>query len=291
LTQYHYVILPRLEVAGANAQPVTWLLGPPPITAYQGFVHALALFLGVKSHAGFALIHHDVEQLGDTISGVLHPFQQRGAQLVDHRDYASATPHLLSSQPSARCRVTVSLIVRFDAESALAEHKIERFLRGARIAGGSVVAHGFSARDASLIRPRAHYSADIALRLGTGFAVRERPDLLTMRTGDKDIIAPFLRAITRSFEPSDSIAAGADDARNWIMPTTVGYAQISRQESRDQVRQGLKHAFAEPLLALVEYVPLRRTQPLFWTPRWPAPGVYVVSTTPGDTPRLEKGLE
>ncbi|HEB71385.1 MAG TPA: type I-F CRISPR-associated protein Csy2, partial [Nitrospirae bacterium] len=38
-----YLLIPRLEVKNANAQPAWWIIGPPPMTAYAGFAQALAL--------------------------------------------------------------------------------------------------------------------------------------------------------------------------------------------------------------------------------------------------------
>jgi CRISPR-associated protein Csy2 len=288
-----------MEVQNANAQPTTWMIAAPPITAFGGMAHALALALGATSHCGFSVIHHDIVFLGDEVNGNLNPHQIRGASFIDKDDYSSKNKYALASQPTARCHMTVSMVVRFDVNDTISGSKIEQFLRGGRIAGGSIIDHKFSARDPSLVIPRAFYSDEIARRIGNGFSLRERQDLMAMQEGDKDRIDPFLRAITRPFEtpcaagakvqelpiettlapPAEIVSANLEgDKRKWISPTALGYAQTTTAKERGAVRNGLPHAFAEPLIGLVEYQSIRKTPLSFWQASHPAEGVFVFTT-------------
>lgn len=292
---YHYVILPRLQVQNANAQPILWMIAPPSMMAYSGFAHAFALAVGASTHAGFAVVHHDIAFQGEISGGEINPHQFRAAQFIDKVDYSSKSKYALSSQPTARCHMTVSLVIRFDAESSINETKIEPFLRAARIAGGSIVQHRFSIKDKTLILPRANYSRCIADRVGGGFSLKERKDLMFLQSGDKDRLDPFIRTITRPFDPLpegpvDPLAV--TDNRKWITPTTLGYMRVTELAERSMVRNGLLHAFAEPLLGFIEYQSVRHYPLSFWTMQWPSKGAYVVSTDePGCLGEVSKNKE
>lgn len=269
-----------MEVQNANALPANWLVGPPPITAFGGMAHALALSIGAPSHSGFAIVHHDLSYLGDECRGNINMHQLRGASLIDHLDYSAKSKHSLSSQPAARCHMTVSMVVRFDADLNLSEAKIERFLRTARIAGGQIVNHQFSAKDKTLVFPRAFYSDEIALRIGSGFGIHERLDLMALQDGDADRMDPFVRVISRPFERSADPDVEHDGSR-WIAPTSMGFAQVTPEADRMMVRNGLRHAYAEPLIGFIEYVPIRKKPLSFWQAAQPADGVFVFTTSPG----------
>lgn len=265
-----YLILPRLHVCNANAQPAAWMIGPPPVTAYAGFAHALARACGAGHHQGVGIVHHDIQFLGEVEKGTLYPHQFRAASFIDKDDYASSNKHALSLQPSARCHLTVSLAIRFDAELPVDLQRVAAFLRGARLAGGAIVSHLFSETKDDCLLEDERDVARITKAIGAGFGLHERTDLMSLQADDEDLLDTFLRVTDRSHT--------RDKEDSWILPTALGYAQITPARPRANVRGGLPHAFAEPLIGLIQYRQLRTHDLPFWRYTCPRPGVFVVST-------------
>ena len=264
----HYIVIPQLEVANANAQPVWWMIGPPPVTAYLGFAHALALKLGVAAHDGVAIVHHDIQFLGerhwDYGVDTLLPQQFRAASFIDADDYSDKNKYALSTQPSARCRLKASLVIRFKDDDSFSMDDVPRILRGARLAGGGIVRHG-----------EARYSdttdiAELTKAVGSGFSIVERQDLMVLAEGERDMLDVILR-LTRPGETPDK-------DRAWLLPTSLGYIEISPRRRRRHVRGDFPHAYAEALVGLVQYRSLRDAGLHFWRYGQPHPHVFVAST-------------
>lgn len=278
----HYLVIPEIEVRNANAQPAWWIIGPPPITAYMGFAHAFGLHLQALPN-GIAILHHDIQFLGETIGGSFRPNQFRSASFIDDQDYNSKNPSVLSSQPTARCHVSVSLVLRFSEDCVLSERTATSFLRGRRLAGGDIVRYGkpfllAEQNDPEAVRQFVHRNIRRSL-----WSLVDRSDLMIPVEGDRDPLDTLLR-VTRRFESpkapqSGSIEAPSDDDRAWLTPTTLGYAEISERKHRRNVREGLLHAYAEPLVGLVQYKPLRHSGLKFWSSTSPMPGVYLASAS------------
>lgn len=231
-----YLVIPRVQVNNANAQPVYWIVSAPPPTAFHGFSHALGLAIGAQTQ-GIGIIHHHIEFLGEAVFGTLHPYQFRAAGLIDQDDYSSKNPYALSAQPSARCHLTVSLVIRFTgaAEAQLSLEKVHNFLAQARIAGGSIIEY-----------EEINLSSDpeeICKTIHSGQALHERQDLMVREPGE-DYLDVILRQ-TRNHKDK------------FLMPTTLGYRTITPIEKRRNSRKRLPHAYVDPLVGLVQYQPLR----------------------------------
>ena len=264
----HYVIIPRMVVRNANAQPVWWIIGAPPVTAYIGFAHALALHLKVSRHDGIAIVHHDIQFLGemnwDYGVKTLLPHQFRAASFIDKADYSSKNPYALSSQPSARCHLTVSVVIRFEDDAMFRESDIALFLHGGRLAGGAIIEWGkpvVLADEADIDK--------VVKQVGSGFSLVERQDLMVMQEGDRDMLDVLLR-LTKRTKP--------DDDRHWLQPTTLGYAEITPRQQRKNVRGDFPHAYCEPLVGLAQYKSIRDAGLAFWRFTHPHPSVFTAST-------------
>jgi CRISPR-associated protein Csy2 len=274
---YTYLVIPHLRVLNANAQPVSWLIGPPPVTAYAGFAHALARAIGAGRHQGVGIVHHDIQFLGEVDFHNLYPHQFRAASFIDKDDYASSNKHALSAQPTARCHLSVSLAVRFDVDAAPDTGQVGAFLRGARLAGGTIVEHGFFPDRKGCVFEDENDVSVIRGAIGSGFGLHERADLMAMQPGDRDLLDTLLR-VTRPDKKTI-------EDRSWVQPTTVGYAQITSAIKRRNARDDLPHAFAEPLIGLVQFRSLRGTDAdlPFWRYTYPHPDVFVISTNTDHT--------
>lgn len=265
----HYIVIPRIQVRNANAQPVWWIIGAPPVTAYVGFAQALALHLNAGSHDGIAVVHHDIQFLGETNwefgTKTLLPHQFRAASFIDKDDYSSKNAHVLSSQPSARCHLTVSLVIRFDDDASFSEEAIAPFLRGGRLAGGTIIEHG---------EPVVFADEDdidkVVKVVGAGFSLIERQDLMVKQEGDRDMLDVLLRLTKRVKE--------RDEDRIWLLPTTLGYAEITPRKQRKNVRGDFPHAYCEPLIGLAQYRSIRDAGLEFWRFTHPLPSVFAAST-------------
>jgi CRISPR type I-F-associated protein Csy2 len=267
---YSYLIIPRIQVQNANAQPVAWIIGPPPVTAYAGFAHALALAAGATGHCGVGIVHHDIQFLGEEAYFTLNPHQFRAAGLIDPEDYAKGGNNL-SAQPSARCHLTVSLAIRFKADEALSITLVEPFLRGARLAGGSIVEHGFHPENSACFFDDEADVDVIINAIGSGHAIHERQDLMQKQDHHTDILDTLLQAANQAKTPE------AD--AHWLMPTALGYVQITPATKRNKSRGDIDHAFAEVLVGMVQYRLLRTEGLPFWRYTHPKPGVFVCATT------------
>lgn len=270
----NYLVIPRINVNNANAQPAWWMIGPPPITAYAGFSHALALALGLPRCKGFGVVHHDIQFLGETIGGNFRPHQFSAAMFIDENDHVKAPnpanpgkmreqpsvrtskmavvkKHPLSSQPTARCRLSVSLVIRFDDDDGLdIEGALQRFLRGARLAGGNIVKYGKIALFGNLNEASEY--------LKVGHAIHERQDLMVRQEGDRDMLDVVLRLTDPQHYRADP------EATPWLLPTTLGYRAITPFQQRKNVRNGFPHAYAEPLVGMVQYRTLREAPLPIW---------------------------
>jgi CRISPR-associated protein Csy2 len=268
---YTYLILKRLQVQNANAQPVAWLIGPPAVTSYVGFAQALTLAINAEKHSGIAIVHHDIQFLGEVEKNTLYPHQYRSASFIDKEDYASSNKYALSMQPTARCHLTVSVVIRFEPYVPVNLLLVKKFLRQARLAGGVVVEHRFSETDEACLLEDQHDLDKVIKTIGSGFAIHYRDDLRHPRPEDHDMLGTFLRVTQPSRERSP------EDA--WVIPTALGFAQITPLRQRKNVRGDFPHAYAESLIGFIQYRSLRQQRTLpFWRYTWPEEGVFLVST-------------
>jgi CRISPR-associated protein Csy2 len=274
---YSYLLLPQLEVQHANALSSYWAISPECVMAARQMGHALARSLGAVEHeAGVAMVHHHVELLGERLPNdktwKFRLQQRRAATFIDASDYSSKNTHAISLQPVATMHLRVSLVLRFHAGAQLRRSRVEAFLHGGRLAGGQVVSHG----EIEILGSE----ADAWGRITSGHVVVERPDLMRPAADDVDLVDAFFRAVADYPDGRQGDSA----RRPWVVPATLGYAAISPIEERPGAREGWPAAFAEPLMGLVQYQPIREARQNgvlpFWDYAYPEPGVFVVTHAP-----------
>lgn len=265
---YKHVVVPNIQILNANAQPTPWLIGAPPVTAYAGFAHAFALAMGADKHDGVGVVHHGIQFLGDIENDTLLPHQYRAASFIDKDDYAASNKYILSSQPTVRCHLNVSVIIRLNNYSTLDFKKVDLFLRGGRLAGGAIISHDFDAKTCVLNNEA--YSLAVKPVIGPGYAVHERQDLMCLIEDDADVLDTLLR-VTRP-------GKGNSEGESWLQPTTLGYAQITPVSQRRDSRNNLPHAYVESLVGLVQYKDFFKYDVPFWQYSYPEPGVFVLTT-------------
>ena len=260
------VLLPRMEVTGANAQAAWWFLAPPSPTAYVGFGQALALKClpsdAAHDFIGVGVVVHDYRLRAEKVPGTysLLPHQLRAAALINGDDYSSKNKNALSLQPTARCDLTVSLAIVFEEDAKVDMEKVTKFLRNARIAGGVV---GSDLPDPILLSTM----GQVRDSLKRGFALHARLDLMEP-TSEKDTLDALLQATLPTKENQK--------ANPWVMPATFGYATVTEIKDRVWTRDGHPHAFAEPLVGLVQLNSLKEASIPIWKFKRPSDRVFLV---------------
>lgn len=255
-----YLVFPRVRVQAANMLSASFLMGGPPVFAAYGLGEALCFHLGGGAKVtGMALIHHNREELGQSFYGVFSPQQRRAAAFTfgksaNGSDYSSKNPHALSLQPVACAHLRVSIIWELEQVAGVVEAR--EFLHRARLSGGLVTGHGEIVLEDSL---EAAFD-----RVGNGYVVTDRRDMLE----DKGKNQAELLVEALGAQPS----AGEDNT--WLSATCLGYAAITSFEHRGGARCGYPHAFAEPLVGMVQYRSLRQwrkeadAEEALWRPVW-----------------------
>lgn len=261
-----YLVLPHMRVQGANMYNAAFLMGGPPVLAAWFMTHALGRKMDMADHVlSMAFVLHSQTPLGDSFYGVFNPQLRRGAAYTfgpsrNGTDY-SKNKQALSLQPVARAHMEVSLVVGI--RDLGATEGIDSLLVGGRLAGGTIT---------SMAKPCLHRTVREALEyVRTGYVVRDRRDLLE-REGVGNRAEQFVAAL--GHKPAEN------DGLGWLSATCLGYAATTPFEKRAGAREGYEHAFAEPLIGLVQYVPIRRclgedmaTQSL-WRSEWTTPDVF-----------------
>jgi CRISPR-associated protein Csy2 len=285
------LLIPHIRIQAANALTHPLIINAAPIMAVVGWSRSLGLDtkLGVRP-TGVGILHHDAQMLGEWNQTAYRfiPQQRRGAVYINNTDYSSKNKYALSLQPTATCHLTVSLVLHFKTPISLMA--MERLLAKAKIAGGTVIEHG----DLQTFDSEQAFFNSAASR--AGFWVIERTDLLE---GTDNPMEALIRHIGTNSSAKPAISeeavasieinpldnpiaptASPDRATSWLAPTTLGYVLITDAENKHQVREGYPHAFAEPLMGLVQYQSARKqtvTAIPYWRQGWLTEAVYVVS--------------
>lgn len=266
----HYLTIPHIQVQAANLSNSNLVTGGPQLMAAHLLAEALARNAQFRSKVtGILYVHHHITPLGEKVYGVFRPQQRRAAAFTftnkKGKDYSSTNPHALSLQPTASAHLQLSLVIELSGYESPAE-PVDKFLRRARFAGGSILNHGPVVGGGSI--------EEATEGIRSGYVILDRRDLMTTGHG----ATPVDRLVTALGQwPS------AGDDNHWLSATCVGYAGLSPFENRAGIREGDKgyqHAFCEPLIGLIQFQPWRTVAddlfPCLWRPRWLQEDVYVV---------------
>lgn len=231
-----YLILPRLQVAGANAMQSPQVLSQSPLMAAVMFGHNLGLKLDLDVE-GVAYLHHSSQVIGLDTAYDLAPAQYKGASsFTDPKgDYASGS-RSLSLQPTASMHLTVSLVIALDDDEVPLD-EVNAFLRSARLAGGQIIEYA----KPILVQSK----RDLLHKLNSGFWLVDRRDLSDGFEHKPAELALHIAAIDKKEEP-------------WLSLTNLGYALLSKPTEKANIRFGYAHAYSEALLGPVQLVPLRK---------------------------------
>ncbi len=233
-----YLLIPNMHVQTANVLHSSFLVGGPPVMAAFFFAHAMGRQLGKQVQvSAVAYIHHHRQVLGEQF-GRTSLQQRRGAAFTfsnkPKKDYSSKNEHALSLQPVANAHLRLSLIIEIERLTSV--DSVSRFLYGARFSGGQIISHDTPVRFDEL--------EDALDKAPDGFYVLDRSDLMQKRNGKNqaETLVAQLGANPKC-PPTPS----------WLSAACLGYAMLTPFADRQGAREGYRHAFAEPLIGLVQY--------------------------------------
>jgi CRISPR-associated protein Csy2 len=257
-----YIVIPRIEVSGANAQSAWWVVSGPSPMAWLGLVRNIALQSGVQdSHKiNVAIIHHDIEYRGEfTQYGDFLPAQYKGACLTNSKDGAQRSKDYAAGslsmglQPTALCNIRATLVI--EGLAGVTDSELSKRLSCSRLAGGQIQSLGKI--------ERVDYD-DIFSKIGSGFFLKDQSGLLKGIPPDEMIDSLMQRLRQKQDENGNKIKND-----QWLVPMSLGYLPITAPTHKVSARADLPHAYAEPLVGLIEYVSKSKTKEddlktLFW---------------------------
>jgi CRISPR-associated protein Csy2 len=242
-----YILIPRIEISGANAQSAYSIVSGPSPLAFMGFARKLFIDLNggdvtESDQVEVAILHHDLEMRGEQFFH-FHPWQIRGGSLTSSNngtssDYVSGTKSM-SLQPLALCNLTASLII--SGIDGFGEQEIENAVQQMRIAGGQIQRCG----------KIVSYTNFSDIRIGNGFFIKDRNDLLSDVPAEKKM-SVFLKVLHESKQPKSQFP--------WLLPMNLGYLPVTPFTEKKSARGQFPHAYAEPLVGLIQYVSPRQLQ-------------------------------
>ncbi len=260
-----YLVIPSMRVHGASLLTSNPVAGGPPLMACALFAHQIAREAGARD-MGFFLIHHDRQELGQFVYGRFQGQQRRAAMFIDGCDHSSANKNKngyssLSLQPTLSAHLRVSVVIKFDDLQDV--DAVQKMLARAKFAGGTVISHGQIETQETL---QAAFK-----RLPSGFVLRDKSSELEQPGESRAAV------LVKKLAANPQIDAHPP----WLSATTLGYATVTEFKHKGGAREGLEHAFAEPLTGLVQYVSIRKAAPelksLMWSYAWPHPDVFLLT--------------
>lgn len=256
-----FVVLQHIKAQRANLQQTHYLVAATPVFATVMLGHAIAARLGVRD-LGVGIVHHSasphIEYIPNT-NGWMNgfPCQFRGA--TGEIASGGTGPTQNAVQPAVTGDLDVSLVLRIEDGPDMSDVRKVVASMGVRLAGGKVP------------RPPRILEADdlaSAIRMcGRGYWVSDATQTVRDRLADG---TPIIEAVM------GRVAGG------WHVPATLGYRALTRFEQRSGARDGLDHAYSEPVVGLVRYNSVfslghdGAPPPVLWSHRWITDSMFVV---------------
>lgn len=294
-----FLVIPRIKIEHANAMQAWWLMAPPsPMTIY-GFSRALAMRCDL-SISGMAIAHHGLQWLAAEKSGnrfikkdkggredknwdirfcniQVIPQQPQGATFIDEQDHISSG-FAKSLQPTARCHAEMSVVLDI-GDSPVHLDDVKDFLWSGRIGGGTIVEHGF----VEILES----SEKVIQKIGGGFWIVDRSEMVlqAMRSSSMDGTEALIHVLGKNarqrnvyYGSNERDQETMEKPESWLSANVFGYATLEPPKERIGVRNGVLHAYAEPMVGLMQYRSVRKEPCVpFWQYHSnPEKGVYLV---------------
>jgi len=153
------------------------------------------------------------------------------------------------------------------------------FLWSGRLGGGNIVEHGPVEICAS--------SEEAIRKIGGGFWIVDRSDMVSqaMQSFGLDGTEALIHVLGANAQLGKAYGgAGAGERKtmekreSWLSANVTGYAALEPLKERTGVRNGVRHAYAEPMVGLIQYRSAREEKRVpFWRYHTiPEKGVYLM---------------
>lgn len=234
-----------LKVSKTNMLQNLSIFAPAPVFAAVMAMHALDKRMENIGVRGVGILHQNatpwmehMEKKGGYLQTEM--VQRRGATLFDPVSKPLENP----MQPMALADLEWTLLLAHDRTAD--EQRFQEALSTMRLAGGeirSLQIAQFETMDAAMGSLRSGFWMDDATHL---LAASENP----------------MKALLQQQRNSA-----------WMVPVNLGYALLESPKERRGARDGLRHAFAEHMIGLVQYRSIRKvrteiTEDRLWRWRW-----------------------
>jgi hypothetical protein len=253
-------VIKGIKAQRANVQQTNYLVSPVPVFAAVMLGHAIADRLG-KRDLGVGIIHHScelhIEHIPNTSGWIeSYPCQFRGAT----GDIASggSGPTQNSIQPSVTGDLNVSLILGIESGASTADVRKVIETMNLRLAGGKVV------RQPTVLEAEDLW--DAIKQCGRGYWVSDATPVVRDR-------------LAKGMSIAEAVLGHVPGG--WYVPATLGYRTLTRFEQRSGARDGLDHAYGEPVVGLVRYQSVfslrnQGQRPTLWSHGWVTDSLFVV---------------
>ena len=279
-----YMVIPKIEVQGANAMSCPYIVGFPAMTAWLGACHAMQRKMKIADEAlkdfcvhGVAASCHsfNLKKFKDHFDTYNYLAGVRKPLVKNNKNNTWGQPAFIEE---ARADGTVSLLLEItgvDAETKeKAENAAESILAQMKLAGGDIMRYKkpeiyFMAGDAEMKKKIRH---KILGRLMPGYVLIDRTDLLKDIHDEAggDMLDALLKAISVHYkkERDEETFSPSKMRPGWLVPTAAGYRAISDVCSLDNQRDtAYPHKFVESIMTLGEFIlptKVNRIDDLLW---------------------------
>lgn len=256
------LILPHLKIHNANALSSPFTIGFPAMTAWLGFVHALARKLNqaglsdlmlhsaaVVSHRCDVQTHKGEGDFVHSIIGTGNPLDKDGSRSAFIEE--------------ARCHLDVSLVIEWSGNEEQVQQpeftqQLQAVIATMKVAGGDVLSVGKPSGKSVITEED---TAQVLRQLMPGYVLIERRDLMieAMQQGD-DALDALLGYLTvhhhcLQLEDQSVVWHSQRKASGWIVPIATGFQGISPLGEAQNLRDpSVPHRFAESVVTLGQFV-------------------------------------
>lgn len=238
--------LQNIMVQHANMLPILNIVSFPSLMAFTGFANALAYNYGLReSSVTIISTGNDVE------IGLVNKYGQRNTNNIKGINTFTSSKSKkdlpLSEQPNVLGRLSLTLYIYFDDSIAESLRKdkdsgklLKELLTRYRIAGGVISSIG-----SIEILTKESIQEDIISKNKTGYFVVDERELIDKRNDEVNQAEAALDILQES------------NYENRLALTTVGYYLLENPVEREGSRNDKLHAYAEPLVGLISFKPVR----------------------------------
>ena len=216
----------EITASNINAFNCHMVYGYPSPFTFWGFAHNIALKLNGKlENERFLFINHFYEARvsGDNFNIAFNRFRSSSRE-------ASSRP---AQTDDPRANINFSIIFEIYNEDELHIDDIQELLKSLRFAGGII-----DTRKTKVYLENDEIS--IIKKIRKGYICKEVN--LNLTNSDNHFLSIF-----------DKLKIEKGKSNGWNMPTLLAYGLIEEPRERDNVRFNYLHAFAEPLVGVVQF--------------------------------------